>query len=76
MPGEISRASKGPGPRSPYVPSWCYPNNSPKECPCGHHEGYHADYGTCLLKGECGCAGLPADCMTTDEEFSKDEGDV
>lgn len=70
MPGEISITSKGPNPRSPYVPEWCYPNNSPKICPCGHHEGYHNDNGECLLMGECGCKGLPADCFTSSDEFN------
>ena len=35
MPGPVSDSSKGPGPDSPYVPSWCYPDNAPKVCPCG-----------------------------------------
>lgn len=70
MPGEISRAHKGPGNRSPYVPEWCYPNSNPKMCPCGHHEGYHNDAGICLLRRECNCQGLPDDCYTTSDEFN------
>ena len=63
MPGPVSQSSKGPGPESPYVPSWCY-RNGPKECPCGHHEGYHNDAGKCLLQHKCRCKGLPAACLT------------
>jgi hypothetical protein len=63
MPGPVSEQYKGPADDAPYVPSWCY-QNGPKMCPCGHHEGYHADNGLCLLRGQCGCAGLPADCLT------------
>jgi hypothetical protein len=70
MPGEISRASSGSSNEAPYVPSWCYPQNGPKMCPCGHHEGYHADDGTCLHSHKCGCVGLPADCRTDDAEQS------
>ena len=70
MPGEVSRTNPGPGPRSPYVPHWCFPNNAPKICPCGHHEGYHGgDNDLCLLVAECGCGGLPDECKTTDEEM-------
>lgn len=50
-------------PTTPYVPSWNYPNG-PKMCPCGHHEGYHDDAGACALARWCGCAGLPATCVT------------
>ena len=53
----------------PYVPSWNYPDNSPKMCPCGHHEGYHNDARACLLAHSCSCSGLPDECFTTDEEF-------
>lgn len=67
MPGPVSDSSKGPGPRSPYVPSWCYPKG-PKMCPCGHHEGYHNDRGACLLAHECRCAGLPPECETPLDE--------
>ena len=63
MPGPISDSSKGPRDDTPYVPSWCYPAG-PKVCPCGHHEGYHDDAGRCLLKNQCGCEGLPAECET------------
>jgi hypothetical protein len=70
MPGEISRANKGPSNNSPYVPSWCYPNNAPKICSvCGHTENYHAEPrlgGKCLL---CACTGLPQDCNTSLEEM-------
>ena len=48
---------------APFVPSWCYAKG-PRMCPCGHHEGYHADEGWCLLAHKCGCQGLPADCCT------------
>jgi len=64
MPGPVSDSSIGPSDMTPYVPSWCYPDNSPKMCPCGHHEGYHNDAGACLRASECGCAGLPANCLT------------
>ena len=63
MPGPVSESYKGPGSESPYVPSWCY-RSGPKECPCGHHEGYHNDAGECLLRHKCGCSGLPAECLT------------
>jgi hypothetical protein len=63
MPGPVSESSKGPGLRTPYVPSWNY-IHGPKMCPCGHHEGYHNDGGKCLLFLECRCSGLPADCLT------------
>jgi len=33
-------------------------------CPCGHHEGYHGDGGRCVLTTQCGCTGLPAECLT------------
>ena len=42
----------------PYVPSWCYPNNHPPMCSCGHHDGYHNDKGQCLKKKECLCGGF------------------
>jgi len=63
MPGPVSDSYQGPPDESPYVPSWCYANG-PKMCPCGHHEGYHADSGACLLAHKCGCGGLPEDCRT------------
>lgn len=69
MPGPVSDSYPGPPDDAPYVPSWCYPNNTPKTCPCGHHEGYHGDAGACLLAHKCGCPGLPMECRTTDEEF-------
>jgi hypothetical protein len=64
MPGPVSDSYPGPPDDGPYVPSWCYPNNSPKMCPCGHHEGYHGDDGKCVQQQKCGCAGLPPDCYT------------
>lgn len=63
MPGPISESFKGRSDGTPYVPSWCY-KNGPRECPCGHHEGYHNDGGECLHRARCGCAGLPAHCLT------------
>lgn len=69
MPGPISDSHKGTPDWAPYVPTWCYPNNSPKMCPCGHHEGYHADNGECLHRTSCGCTGLPVESFTTDAEF-------
>lgn len=63
MPGDISRSSKGPPDDGPYVPSWCYPDNSPKMCSCGHHEGYHNDKGVCLLQHKCRCTGMPLEDM-------------
>ena len=63
MPGPASESSKGPRDENPYAPSWCYPNG-PKMCLCGHHEGYHNDAGECLLASQCGCLGLPKDCLT------------
>ena len=76
MPGTISSSNKGPSNKSPYVPSWCYPNNSPKICLCGHHEGYHSDRslgGKCLL---CDCPGIPEEYVTTMEEFSNWEPEL
>lgn len=72
MPGPVSDSSKGPRDDSPYVPSWCYPNNSPRMCPCGHHEGYHADNGACLHAHTCRCTGLPPECRMPNEEFYKE----
>lgn len=68
MPGDVSRSSVGPGPETPYVPSWCYPKG-PKTCPCGHHEGYHDDAGVCLLRHKCRCVGLPPSCQTPLDEM-------
>jgi hypothetical protein len=69
MPGSVSDSSGGPSERSPYVPSWCYARGA-KQCPCGHHEGYHAGIGTtCILVGECGCEGLPEEAFTPDDEL-------
>lgn len=67
-PGPISDSHPGPSDSSPYVPSWCYPKG-PRMCPCGHHEGFHADSGACNQAHACGCAGLPADCLSPDEEM-------
>lgn len=64
MPGPVSDSNPGPSERSPFLPSWCYPAPGPKMCPCGHHEGYHGDTGACLLGQECGCVGLPNECLT------------
>ena len=69
MPGPISDSNPGRNDDSPYVPSWNYPKGEPKVCPCGHHEGYHNDKGSCLHSAQCGCEGLPSDCFTTDKEF-------
>lgn len=63
MPGVVSESSTGPKDGTPYVPSWLY-ENGPKECPCGHHEGYHNDAGECVLEYECLCLGLPPECLT------------
>ncbi len=63
MPGPVSDSSPGPSDDSPYVPSYCYASG-PKMCPCGHHEGYHADDGACLLRHKCRCSGLPPECRT------------
>jgi hypothetical protein len=68
MPGPVSDSSKGPWEGGPYVPSYCY-SKGPRICPCGHHEGYHADSGECLHMRKCRCAGLPADCLTPMEEM-------
>ena len=68
MPGPVSDQSPGPGDDMPYLPSWLYPNG-PKMCPCGHHEGYHDEGGTCLLTSQCGCTGLPASSFTSSEEM-------
>ncbi len=67
-PGPVSESSAGPFDHMPFVPSLCYPNG-PKMCPCGHHEGFHGDDGRCLLESGCRCAGLPAECRTSDEEM-------
>ena len=56
-------ASLGPSDESPYVPSWCYAAG-PRMCPCGHHEGFHADNGQCLAARLCNCQGLPEHCRT------------
>ncbi len=56
MPGPVSESFKGTPDWAPYVPSWCYKNNNPPLCSCGHHHGYHDD-GQCLHKIECNCKG-------------------
>ena len=62
MPGDISQPHPGPGDDSPYVPSWCYKDQGgPKQCECGHHEGYHNDKDECLHAHhftKCGCTGF------------------
>lgn len=63
MPGPISDSNPGPPDLGPYAPDWCYPNG-PKMCPCGHHEGYHDDDGECMHRVDCGCQGLPPECLT------------
>jgi hypothetical protein len=63
MPGPVSDSYNGPPDDAPYVPSWHY-KKGPRLCPCGHHEGYHADNGKCLLSHQCQCKGLPVDCLT------------
>jgi hypothetical protein len=63
MPGPVSDSYEGPPDDGPYVPSWCY-EDGPRMCPCGHHEGFHADTGACLLAHQCQCRGLPDDCRT------------
>lgn len=68
MPGSVSQSNPGPSSASPYVPEWCYPRG-PKMCPCGHHEGFHDDYGRCLHQKRCGCVGLPPSGCTPDEEM-------
>lgn len=68
MPGPVSESSKGPRNDAPYVPHWCY-RSGPRMCPCGHHEGYHADSGACLLAHQCRCSGLPAECLTPMEDM-------
>lgn len=67
MPGPVSDSNPGRSDETPYVPSWCYANG-PKMCPCGHHEGFHADSGACLNAASCGCAGLPPECRTPLED--------
>ncbi len=68
MPGPVSDSSPGPSDDAPYVPSHLYAKGR-RVCPCGHHEGYHADSGACLLAHQCRCAGLPADCLTPMEDM-------
>ncbi len=71
MPGPISQCHAGTPDHAPYVPSWCYPNGA-KQCPCGHHEGYHNDAGQCIHAQhftKCGCTGIPENCVSTDAEM-------
>lgn len=66
MPGPQSDSYPGPGPEAPYVPSWCYNPPGPRQCECGHHEGYHNDAGVCLLTHKCACKGMKErPCPTT-----------
>lgn len=61
MPGPVSDSYRGPPEDGPYVPAWCYPNNQPRVCRCGHHEGFHNDAGECLHAhdfSKCGCTGF------------------
>lgn len=67
MPGPVSDSYGGPPDDGPYVPSWCYAMG-PRMCPCGHHEGFHADSGECMLAHRCRCTGLPAGCRTPLED--------
>lgn len=71
MPAPVSDTNPGLPDDAPYAPSWCYPNG-PKMCPCGHHEGYHADDGRCLHASSCGCTGLPVSCVTPLDEDAYD----
>ncbi len=73
MPGPVSDSSPGTPDDAPYAPSWCYPGGQPLMCPCGHHEGYHSDNGVCLLRGACGCSGLPGSCRTPLERIGEPE---
>jgi hypothetical protein len=60
MPGPISDSHAGTPDHAPYVPSWCYEDNNPPMCSCGHHHGYHNDAGACLHAqhySKCGCRG-------------------
>lgn len=66
MPGPVSDSYPGPPDDAPYCPSWCYPLG-PRMCACGHHEGYHADNGQCVLEARCGCGGLPSECRTPND---------
>lgn len=68
MPGEISRTNPGTPDHAPYVPSHLY-RHGPKQCPCGHHEGFHNDKGECLHTRDCRCGGLPVTCLTPLEEM-------
>ena len=68
MPGPVSDSFAGPPDDGPYVPSWCYPGG-PLMCPCGHHEGFHGDDGACIRAVSCGCTGLPASCLSTDDGY-------
>ena len=65
MPGPISDTHKGTPDGAPYVPTWCYPRNTPRTCRhCGCHEGYHNDAGQCLRGATCGCPGIHPDDVT------------
>lgn len=58
MPGPVSDSFEGPGPDTPYVPSWCFDPPGPRMCVCGCHEGYHNDDGHCLRARFCHCLGF------------------
>ena len=73
MPGAVSDSYPGPTEGTPYVPSWCYPAG-PRMCPCGDHEGFHSDSGECLRCADCGCTGIPPECVTPPGEAAG--GDV
>ena len=72
MPGPVSESSEGPPDDSPFVPSWCYPDNEPRMCFCGHHEGWHDDLGECAMIG-CKCPGMPEDQKTSLDDMWPDE---
>lgn len=57
MPGPVSDSNPGPGDNTPYVPPWCYKDNDPPMCSCGHHHGYHNDEGQCNQAHACHCKG-------------------
>ena len=52
----------------PWIAAEIYPEG-PRTCPCGHHEGWHSHRGACHYERECGCTGLPAECLTPIEAF-------
>lgn len=78
MPGPVSDSHRGAPDDGPYVPSWCYDDQGgPRMCKCGHHEGYHNDYGVCIQFTRCKClraeyAAGPA--TATDNQRTEGEG--